>query len=85
ESVVGGPCDDSEATASQVLMDKAKLLGENDRLHQENEEIQVHLAHNEKIATDRHNDLMNLIRKLSPLSIASSSIASQSSPSAPAP
>lgn len=73
---------DVTAVTSQVLIDNEKLVQENDKLRLENAYLMAQLTRNEDIASACHNDLMTLLRGLSPLTMPSSVVATPSSPSA---
>ncbi|MCD7447529.1 hypothetical protein HAX54_031025 [Datura stramonium] len=62
-----------------------KLRLENDRMCMENEQLQAQLVKNGKTVLDRHNNLITLVRSLSPLVMSSPSVAVQSPPIAPNP
>lgn len=72
------------AATSQVLIDNEKLVQENDKLCLENADLRAQLTRNEEIVSARHNDLMTLLRGLSPLTMPFSAVATPSSPSTPA-
>ncbi|MCD7470634.1 hypothetical protein HAX54_010617 [Datura stramonium] len=60
-----------------------KLHEEIDRLHEENRQLKTQLEKNEETTEACHNDLMTLIRSMSPLTVSSPPIAPQSFSVAP--
>ncbi|MCD9641260.1 hypothetical protein HAX54_027351 [Datura stramonium] len=69
-----GPADDGEMQ---------KLYQEIDHLLEENKQLKAQLVKNEETAEAHRNDLMSLDSELSPLTVSSPSISSQSPPVAP--
>ncbi|MCE3050230.1 hypothetical protein HAX54_046709 [Datura stramonium] len=82
---VGGFTDVSGTSHSHGVVEMEKLHLENDFLHMENEKLKARLVKNEETTVTHHNDLMTLIRSLSPFVMSSPSIVAQYPPSAPKP